>query len=74
MESGTRTTESAVLLNSTADRDLLRKHAESAANAGGSFSIANKWRGDNWYAVYVINWPHNINTKETSNVAIKRLP
>ena len=54
------TTTSRVLLSggtAEPERELLRKWADHAAAHGGSFSVRQEWSDQQWWSIWVINWP-----------------
>lgn len=54
----TTTTVNRILLNSDReDAKIVRKWADQAAAAGGSFSVKNAYEDGAWYSTIVINWP-----------------
>lgn len=61
----TTQTTSRVLLNSARDdAKMVLKWADLAAAQGGSFSVVNEYRGDDWYSVIVINWPDGASVQQ----------
>jgi hypothetical protein len=40
-----------------AERKLIMKWCEEAAENGGSFSIDEEYRSNQWYQIFTINWP-----------------
>ncbi len=58
-----QTTTSRVLLSGNTaepERAMLRKWAEIAAQKGGSFAIRQEWSESQWWTIYTINWPDNV--------------
>lgn len=53
------TTVSRILFGSRSEAEgvLLREWCNEAARNGGSFSIEDEWRANQWYQTYTINWP-----------------
>ena len=41
---------------------LLQKCCNTVAENGGAFSIEDKWIGDQWESIYIIDWPDLIET------------